>query len=120
MQFSRNRWLRSWSQLTTDRAIGSASLSPACAPRARTSPPSDMKLVVEKAQLLRAGFAIAKSPIVLIRSADLEYDPAEYEKLVRSILDGKADVVFGSRFRGPEAHRLLYFWLYIGNQFLTC
>jgi len=72
-----------------------------------------------KGAALRTGFAIAKSPIVVIQDADLEYDPAEYEKLVRPILDGKADVVFGSRFRGSEAHRVLYFWHYIGNQFLT-
>src|SRR5215467_6089609 len=72
-----------------------------------------------KGAALRTGFAIAKSPIVLIQDADLEYDPAEYEKLVRPILDGKADVVFGSRFRGSEAHRVLYFWHYIGNLFLT-
>jgi len=72
-----------------------------------------------KGAALRTGFAIAKSPIVLIQDADLEYDPAEYEKLVRPILDGKADVVFGSRFRGSEAHRVLYFWHYMGNQFLT-
>src|SRR6516165_2261917 len=72
-----------------------------------------------KGAALRTGFAIVKSPIVLIQDADLEYDPAEYEKLVRPILDGKADVVFGSRFRGSEAHRVLYFWHYIGNQFLT-
>jgi len=72
-----------------------------------------------KGAALRTGFAIVKSPIVLIQDADLEYDPAEYEKLVRPILDGKADVVFGSRFRGSEARRVLYFWHYIGNLFLT-
>src|SRR5215468_10367020 len=72
-----------------------------------------------KGAALRTGFAIAKSPIVLIQDADLEYDPAEYEKLVRPILDGKADVVFGSRFRGSEAHRVLYFWHSVGNRFLT-
>jgi glycosyltransferase involved in cell wall biosynthesis len=54
----------------------------------------------------RTGFAQAKFPIALVQHADLEYNPAEYEKLLRPILDGKADVVFGSRFRGSEAHRI--------------
>jgi len=72
-----------------------------------------------KGAAVRTGFAIAKSPIVVIQDADLEYDPAEYEKLLRPILDGKADVVFGSRFRGSEAHRVLYFWHFVGNRFLT-
>ncbi len=72
-----------------------------------------------KGAALRTGFAVAKSPIVVVQDADLEYDPAEYEKLLRPILDGKADVVFGSRFRGSEAHRVLYFWHFVGNRFLT-
>jgi len=72
-----------------------------------------------KGAAVRTGFAMAKSPIVLIQDADLEYDPAEYEKLLRPILAGKADVVFGSRFRGLEAHRVLYFWHFVGNRFLT-
>ena len=72
-----------------------------------------------KGAAVRTGFESATSPIVLIQDADLEYDPAEYEKLLRPILDGRADVVFGSRFVGSEAHRVLYFWHFVGNRFLT-
>jgi len=57
--------------------------------------------------------------IVLIQDADLEYDPSEYPTLLKPILDNKADVVFGSRFSGYGAHRLLYYWHYLGNMFLT-
>jgi glycosyltransferase involved in cell wall biosynthesis len=72
-----------------------------------------------KGAALRTGFEMAKYPIVIVQDADLEYDPAEYGKLLRPILDGKAEVVFGSRFRGSEAHRVLYFWHAVGNRFLT-
>jgi glycosyltransferase involved in cell wall biosynthesis len=72
-----------------------------------------------KGAAVRTGFEVAVSPIVLIQDADLEYDPSEYEKLLRPMLDGRADVVFGSRFIGSEAHRVLYFWHFVGNRLLT-
>jgi glycosyltransferase involved in cell wall biosynthesis len=72
-----------------------------------------------KGAALRTGFAKAAAPIVIVQDADLEYDPADYPALARPILAGKADVVFGSRFAGSGAHRVLYFWHYAGNRLLT-
>jgi glycosyltransferase involved in cell wall biosynthesis len=72
-----------------------------------------------KGAALRTGFAAATGEIVLVQDADLEYDPQDYRRLLRPILDGRADVVFGSRFSGGEAHRVLYFWHSLGNRFLT-
>jgi glycosyltransferase involved in cell wall biosynthesis len=72
-----------------------------------------------KGAALSSGFREATGDIVVVQDADLEYDPNEYPKLIQPILDGKADVVYGSRFRGHEAHRVLYFWHRVGNGLLT-
>jgi glycosyltransferase involved in cell wall biosynthesis len=72
-----------------------------------------------KGRAVQTGFTHAAGDIILIQDADLEYDPSEYPILLQPILSGRADVVFGSRFAGHGAHRVLYFWHYVGNRFLT-
>lgn len=86
--------------------------------------PDNLRIIFQdknmgKGAALRRGFSAALGEIVIIQDADLEYDPSEYPKLLAPILDGKADVVYGSRFIGSEPHRVLLFWHSMGNKLLT-
>ncbi len=72
-----------------------------------------------KGAALRTGFGLATGDIIVVQDADLEYDPQEYPLLIQPIINGKADVVYGSRFAGCGPHRVVYFWHMVGNKFLT-
>jgi len=72
-----------------------------------------------KGAALRTGFQYVSGEVVIVQDADLEYNPSEYGKLLKPILEGKADAVYGSRFVGSEPHRVLFFWHYVGNKLLT-
>lgn len=72
-----------------------------------------------KGAALRTGFAAAQAPFVAVHDADLEYDPADIARLLGPLRDGRADVVYGSRFIGSDEHRVLYYWHSVGNRVLT-
>ena len=71
-----------------------------------------------KGAALRLGFAATSNPYVFVQDADLEYDPRDYHRMIEPLLDGRADMVYGSRFLGGP-HRVLFFWHYVGNRLIT-
>ncbi|GMV93983.1 MAG: hypothetical protein AMXMBFR82_37610 [Candidatus Hydrogenedentota bacterium] len=95
---------------TPDRLLALADADDLCLLRHDTN--------LGKGAALRTGFARVTGDVVVIQDADLEYDPRDYGKLLEPILDGRADVVYGSRFLGGP-HRVLFFWHSVGNKFLT-
>lgn len=83
-----------------------------------------LKIITHKKNLgkgaaIKSATPFVTCPYVIIQDADLEYDPSQYEKIMQPLISGEADVVFGSRFQTGEVRRVLYFWHYLGNQFLT-
>ena len=90
----------------------------------RTLSDSNIRVIVHKENMgkgaaIRTGLQQVSGDVVVIQDADLEYNPQEYHRLLQPILDGRADVVFGSRFLTTEERRVLYFWHFLGNTFLT-
>jgi len=72
-----------------------------------------------KGEALRTSFGHASGDVIIIQDGDLEYDPIDYKDLIKPILDGNADIVYGSRFVGDKPHRVLYFWHYFGNKIIV-